>query len=149
MDVGWVGLTWSRVGLVPSWTKIRPHHFFRKACKHLLNPPKPHPHWCFDDKIHCLHVCIITLRSLNMSFHGFPSIFSCLICKTSYFKPLCCFFQTTPVCIFYPRIIHSRLIWFFPVWNDLFQTKLLDHGKCSISWQWKEIGKKFFQVLFI
>ena len=83
-----------------------------------------------------------------MSFHGFPSIFSCLICKTSYFKPLYCFFHTTPACIFYPRIIHSRLECFFPVWNDPFQTKPLDHGKCSISWQWKEIGKKFFQITF-
>ena len=50
--------------------------------------------------------------------------------------------------IFYSGMIYSRLEWFLPVWNDSFQTKLSDHGKCRISRQLKEIGKKIFQITF-
>ena len=50
--------------------------------------------------------------------------------------------------IFYSGMIYSRLEWFLPVWNDSFQTKLSDHGKCKISQQQKEIGKKIFQIQF-
>ena len=50
--------------------------------------------------------------------------------------------------IFYSGMIYSRLEGFFLVWKESFQTKLSDHGKCRISRQKKEIGKKIFQITF-
>ena len=46
---------------------------------------------------------------------------------------------------FHPGMIHSSLEWFFPDWNESFQSKLPDSGKSSISRQGIELRKNSFR----
>ena len=63
-------------------------------------------------------------------------------------KTFCKLFLSSPQYMyFHSGRIPSILEWFLPSWNKSFQ-KLSDHGKCKISQQQKEIGKKIFQIQF-